>query len=106
MEYTEYMQNIEISIIIPIYNSEKYLRECLNSIFNQSFSLPYEVIASINGSKDNSTQILREYEKEHPNLIIIDDPINKGAAKARLDGIKISRGKSERGHRTKNSCHL
>ena len=87
------MQNIEISVIIPVYNSEKYLRECLDSVFNQTFTLPYEVIASINGSTDSSIDILKEYEKSHPNLVIINDPVNKGAARARVDGINKSKGK-------------
>lgn len=87
------MQSIEISVIIPIYNAEKYLRECLDSVFNQSFTLGYEVIASVNGSTDNSINILKEYETKYPNLVIINDPKNKGAAGARMDGVKIARGK-------------
>ena len=87
------MANIEISVIIPVYNSEKYLRECLDSVFNQSFTLPYEVIASANGSTDGSLDILKEYKKSHDNLVILNDPVNKGAAKARVDGIQVSKGK-------------
>lgn len=87
------MQNIEVSVIIPIYNSEKYLKECLNSVFNQSFSKPYEVIASINGSTDNSLNILKEYQKDYSNLVILFDEENKGAAIARTLGIKEARGK-------------
>ena len=87
------MQNIEISVIIPVYNSEKYLRECLDSVFDQSFSLPYEVITSINGSKDSSIDILKEYSKKYPNLIILEDEANRGAAIARILGIEKARGK-------------
>ncbi|MBE6141792.1 MAG: glycosyltransferase family 2 protein [Erysipelotrichaceae bacterium] len=87
------MQEVAVSVIIPVYNSERYLKECLDSVFNQSFEHPYEVIASVNGSTDNSINILKEYSKSHPNLVIINDPINKGAAKARIDGINKARGK-------------
>ncbi|MCR4879508.1 MAG: glycosyltransferase [Bacilli bacterium] len=87
------MENIEISIIIPIYNSEKFLAECLDSIFSQSFLLPFEVIASINGSHDNSINILKEYQAKHDNLIILEEKENIGAAISRINGIKKARGK-------------
>ena len=87
------MPNIEVSIIIPVYNSEKYLRECLDSVFHQSFHLGYEVIASINGSTDGSLAILKEYQQKHNNLIVLEEDDNKGAAIARTLGIEAARGK-------------
>ncbi len=87
------MENIEITVIIPVYNSEMYLSECLDSIFNQDFDKPIEVIASINGSTDNSINILKEYKNKHDNLIIIENIKNIGAAVSRALAIKKARGK-------------
>mgnify|MGYP003308983366 CR=1 FL=1 len=53
----------KVSIIIPIYNSEKYLKRCLDSIVNQTFK-DYEVIAVNDGSTDNSLNILNEYKNK------------------------------------------
>ena len=51
-----------ISVIIPTYNSEKYILDCLNSIFNSTYT-NYEVIIVDDCSNDNSLSILKEYEK-------------------------------------------
>ena len=53
----------EVSIVLPIYNVEKYLNRCLNSLLNQTFK-DIEIIALNNGSTDNSLNILKEYAKE------------------------------------------
>ena len=82
---------IDISIIIPIFNSEKYLFSCLKSITEQSLK-NIEIICIDDGSFDNSSQILREFQKIDNRLIIIKQK-NKGAALARNIGIKISKGK-------------
>lgn len=86
------MSDIKISVIIPVYNSEKYLRHCLDSALNQSFSEGYEVIASVNGSTDNSLKILNEYKEKYPHLVILYKKENIGAALARIEGIKIAKG--------------
>ena len=57
----------KFSIIIPVYNTEKYLNKCLSSVFNQSFS-DYEVIVVNDGSTDDSYKIIEKFEKEHSNL--------------------------------------
>lgn len=57
----------KFSIIIPVYNTEKYLDKCLSSVFNQSFS-DYEVIVVNDGSTDDSYKIIEEYEKKFSNL--------------------------------------
>lgn len=77
----------KISIIIPVYNSEKYLKYCLDSILNQTFN-DFEVIAINDGSKDNSLNILNEY-KNKLNIKIINQS-NSGVAKAREVGIENS----------------
>lgn len=87
------MADIAVSVVITIWNSEKYLRECLDSVFNQSFDLPIEVIASANGSRDSSLDILKEYQQTHPNLVILNKYPNLGVAVARYDGIMAAKGK-------------
>ena len=57
------VESAKISIVIPVYNTEKYLRECLDSIINQTFQ-DWEAICVDDGSTDNSLEILREYEKK------------------------------------------
>jgi len=54
---------LKVSIIIPVYNTEKYLRECINSALNQTYS-EIEIIAVNDGSTDSSLNILKEYDKK------------------------------------------
>lgn len=83
---------IDASIIVPCYNAEQYLNECLNSIFEQQTKYQFEVIAVNDGSKDETASILAEFQKMHSNLIVLTQE-NKGFSGARNAGIKISRGK-------------
>lgn len=81
----------KISIIIPIYNSEKYLSRCLESVINQTYR-NIEIVCINDGSKDNSLKILREYKEKDDRIVIIDKK-NAGVSMARNDGIKKSTGK-------------
>lgn len=69
---TDKKEMAKVSIIIPVYNSEKYIRKCLNSIRNQTYK-NYEVIVPNDGSKDNSLAELKKYKQEFQdfNLMII-----------------------------------
>lgn len=78
------------SIIIPVYNTEKYLEKCLNSVFNQSFD-DYEVIVVNDGSTDGSNEIITKYQKKHTNLIYISK-LNGGLSSARNVGIGAAKG--------------
>jgi len=78
------------SIIIPVYNVEQYLRECLDSVFAQSFT-DFEVICVNDGSTDDSKVILEEYKAKYPSIIIIHQA-NKGLSAARNAGIKVAKG--------------
>ena len=82
---------MKLSIILPIYNVEDFLEECLDSLVNQNYS-SYEVIAINDGSTDNSLKILRKYEKKYPKLIKVIDKENGGLSAARNDGIKLAQG--------------
>lgn len=83
--------DILISIIIPVYNAEKYLNECLDSIINQSLER-FEVIIVDDGSKDNSKIIARKYEKLDNRVRYIYQE-NSGVSEARNRGILEARGK-------------
>lgn len=83
---------MDISIIIPVYNAEKYLDECLGSIFGQKTKYSYEVICVDDGSKDSSLNILRKYEEKYENIIVITQQ-NKGSSVARNVGLEKMTGK-------------
>ena len=80
-----------LSIIIPIYNVEPYLDECLKSLCEQSFQ-DVEFICINDGSTDNSLNILKEWREKDSRFIIIDQP-NKGVSAARNEGIRQAKGK-------------
>ena len=84
-------KNIEISVIVPVYNSEKYLKQCLDSIVGQTFK-DIEIICVNDGSTDSSSQILAEYASKDDRFVIINQE-NGGAGKARNTGLDASRGK-------------
>ncbi|MDD5596475.1 MAG: glycosyltransferase family 2 protein [Victivallaceae bacterium] len=80
-----------ISIIIPVYNVEKYLFECLNSVLNQTFS-DFECICVNDGSIDGSAEILRTCQKNDSRIKIIHDA-NHGQGHARNIGMEAATGK-------------
>lgn len=82
---------VEISVVVPVYNVEEYLKECLDSIVNQTFT-DLEIICVNDGSKDNSLQILNEYAKKDDRIIVIDQE-NGGHAVATNVGIDKATGK-------------
>jgi len=79
-----------ISIIIPIYNTEKYLCECLDSVLNQTLT-DIEIICINDGSTDGSLAILREYEAKDTRIKVIDKR-NEGPSAARNLGLDLARG--------------
>lgn len=79
-----------ISIIIPVYNVELYLKECLESILSQNFN-GYEIILVNDGSIDNSKAICEEYKKNYKNILLINKK-NGGLSDARNTGIKYAKG--------------
>ncbi len=85
------MKAPQISVIIPVYNCEKYLRQCLDSVVNQSFK-DIEIICVNDGSTDSSEAILKEYKNSDERFKIICQS-NGGAGKARNTGLKAAKGK-------------
>ena len=80
----------KVSVIIPIYNMEKYLQECLNSVSGQSLR-ELEIICVNDGSKDRSAEILSENARKDPRIKVISQ-INQGVAAARNNGLKAASG--------------
>lgn len=76
----------KISVIIPVYNTEKYLSECLDSVLKQTFT-DIEVICVNDGSSDNSVKILEQYAARDKRIHIINQK-NSGVVTARNNGIK------------------
>lgn len=79
-----------ISIIVPVYNAEKYLRRCVDSILCQTYS-DIQVILINDGSTDSSLDICRKYEKDDPRITVIDGK-NEGASAARNKGLAEANG--------------
>lgn len=86
------MERIFLSIIVPVYNTEKYLADCLDSLLDQNIpSKQYEIICVDDGSTDGSPQILDKYAKEHENVYVIHKE-NGGVSSARNIGVEHARG--------------
>ena len=83
---------MKISIIIPAYNVEKYLDECLSSCFRQDIpASAYEVIIVNDGSVDTTLQIAEQWKERHENIKVISQS-NKGLSEARNMGMQSAEG--------------
>ena len=80
-----------ISVVIPIYNGEKYLHECINSISSQAFAESVEVVLVNDGSKDASSTICDEYAHRFENIHVYHKP-NEGINQTRRYGVKVAQG--------------
>ena len=84
--------NEKVSIITPVYNSAKYIGECIESVLNQTYS-NFEMILIDDGSADNSDEIIKEYQESDSRLKFIQLEKNTGPAAARNIGIKMASGR-------------
>lgn len=84
------MTNVKITVIIPVYNTAKFLPECLDSVLTQDLT-NIELICINDGSPDNALEILQEYAAKDARFHIIDKK-NEGVGAARNDGIRAARG--------------
>lgn len=81
----------EVSVIVPVYNVEKYLEKCLNSLVNQTLE-NIEIIIVNDGTKDNSEEIIKKFMDKYPNKIIYLKKENGGLSDARNFGIPYAKG--------------
>ena len=82
--------SVKISVIVPIYNNQKYLSRCIDSILKQTF-LDYEIILINDGSTDNTEQICNKYINKHKNIKYIKQE-HKGQGAARNNGLEQCKG--------------
>ena len=81
-----------LSIIIPLYNSEKYIKQCLDTIFRQEMNeSEFEVIVIDDGSKDSGYSLASEYAKRHQNVLVVKQE-NQGVACARNNALEKATG--------------
>lgn len=81
----------KVSVIIPVYNSEKYIERCIESVLNQTFQ-DFELIVINDGSKDDSQEILEGYKEKYANKIMLINQENRGVSKTRNKAIQIANG--------------
>ena len=83
---------VVVSIVTPVYNTEKYLRECIQSVINQTYP-HWELILINDCSSDNSKKIVDEFVKLDTRIISIENEVNLGSGQTRNKGIKSARGR-------------
>lgn len=84
------MKDIKVSIVIPVYNCEKYINKCLNSLINQTLK-EIEIICINDGSNDDSLKILKQFARKDKRIKLISQE-NKGQSAARNIGLKMAKG--------------
>jgi len=80
----------KVSVIIPIYNAEKYLKDCVDSVLHQSFE-DFEIILVDDGSTDNSPKLCDEYCEKDARIKVLHKK-NEGLSMARNDGLAVASG--------------
>lgn len=85
------IEDVKVSVVIPVYNVQEYLLDCLDSVCSQSLT-DIEIIAVNDGSTDSSRDLLLSYQKREPRLTILEQK-NAGLSMARNNGQLLSRGK-------------
>ena len=81
----------KVSVIVPNYNAEKYIGDCIESLVNQTYK-NVEIIIIDDCSNDNSVGIVKDYQKKYSNILLIELKKNKGVSNARNLGIKKASG--------------
>lgn len=93
MSKNKHLENLKLSIIIPVYNTEKYVGECLDSSVEQDIlKNEYEIICIDDGSTDGSLNVLTEYSNKYENIHVYSQK-NQGVSAARNAGISVASGK-------------
>lgn len=92
VSFVDSMTSVDVSVIIPVYNSAQWLDECLLGVLRQS-RVTTQIICINDGSSDNSLRMLREYEAAQPHRIRVIDQVNGGLSVARNSGLNVATGR-------------
>ena len=82
----------KVTLIIPVYNSEKYIGRCIDSILEQTYT-NFKIMIVNDGSTDKSQEIINSYKEKYPDKIISIEQSNKGVAITRNESIKRANSK-------------
>lgn len=85
------VSDVKVSVIIPVYNTEKYLSRCLDSMLNDKLD-SFEIIVVNDGSTDSSSDILKKYSENYSGIVKLYEQKNQGQAVARNHALKFARG--------------
>ena len=86
------MNDPSVTVVVPVYNTEKYLKACLDSVLSQSLA-DFEIVAVNDASTDDSPAVLAEYAAKDARVRIVNHERNKGLLAARLSGVRAAAGK-------------
>lgn len=89
---SEMNKRVKVSVIVPVYNVEEYLKECLDSLAHQTLN-EFEVICVDDCSGDCSYEILKEYQKKDSRFIVVQNEKNMGLSSTRNNGLRNAKGK-------------
>ena len=84
---------IDLTIIVPLYNSEKFIHSCVNGVLSQKTQYTFQVILVNDGSKDQTLTIAEEYQNQNQDKVFVVNQVNGGISSARNTGIKSAKGK-------------
>ena len=79
----------KVSVVVPVYNVEKYISKCLDSLVNQTLK-DIEIICIDDCSSDNSVSIIKKYMEKDKRIVLLQHKANKGLASSRNTGLKYA----------------
>ena len=91
--FHDFAELLDVSIIVPLYNSEKFIHNCVWGFINQETNYMWELILVNDGSTDNTLAVAQNYQQEYPDRIVVIDQDNRGIAGARNTGIGAAKGR-------------